>query len=621
MRTSGRDKAKKPGKTRTRFGTAVELWRFQLLAVLIMIIPASVLDRLLRLLVNSTGNAITTANLKQLLNWKTPIILVLGLLLIFVFIVIEILAQIYLDNDLLTGKDGSVFRVIGRGFRAVRKFLTPKGLLVVLYITLAVPLCGIGFSISLTESFYIPHFITGVIFSRPLLTVLYAAGIAALAFIGFRQIFTLHAMLLDDMSAKDAQKKSIQIIKSHVLDFLKKIALMLLYSVLILAAAEFLTDELPALLTRHMGEGLPAGYEIDIRTFENVSAMTDLDRSVLGYRLAGALSIFLAQYVKAVIYMLVSGNALIQLTKLYFRYTGRAVQPCIRSKRRWMFLVSGFIVVPVLIAAVSCLLGLFYNQIPIFSRERVPLLVAHRTGGIMASENSLEGIDESVKRGVYGSETDIQRTKDGAYVINHDDSFKRLTGVAKKPGELTLEEVKELRIKDTTGSGALLEVPTYEELLDRCRGRITPFIELKGVSADKKMADDAVAAVRERNMTDEAVIISLNYSVMDYVEQTYPEFETGVLIFAGLGDVSKMNCDMIIMEEEMSTLPQILQIHEAGKKAAVWTVNTGDGLRHFLDSDADCIITDEIPLAIEIRQELADRTDVELMEDRIKNLL
>ena len=238
----------------------------------------------------------------------------------------------------------------------------------------------------------------------------------------------------------------------------------------------------------------------------------------------------------------------------------------------------------------------------------------------MASENSLEGIDESVKMGVYGIETDIQRTKDDAYIINHDNSFNRLTGVDKKPGSMTLAEIKELRIHDTTGNGALLEVPTLEELLDRCKGRITAFVELKGVSADNKMADDAVAAIRERDMTDEVVLISLNYDVLDYIKRTYPEFETGVLIFAGIGNSADLNCDMIIMEEEMSTHWQIMKLHSSGKKAAVWTVNTRDGLRHFLDSDADCIITDEVPMAVEVQKELLKRNDVELMRDRINRM-
>lgn len=183
---------------------------------------------------------------------------------------------------------------------------------------------------------------------------------------------------------------------------------------------------------------------------------------------------------------------------------------------------------------------------------------------------------------------------------------------------MTLSQISRLRIRDTSGSGKLLRVPAMEELLDRGKGRITLFLELKGVSADRKMVDDIVEAVRKRNMTKDVVLISLNYDVIDYAERTYPEFETGILIFAGIGDVAKLNCDMIIMEEEMATALRIDQIHGKGKKAAVWTVNTRDGLKHFLDSEADCIITDEIPTALEVKKELEERTDLQIIRDRLQ---
>ena len=291
------------------------------------------------------------------------------------------------------------------------------------------------------------------------------------------------------------------------------------------------------------------------------------------------------------------------------------------SEKRFVLRKVAFFAVLGGIAAGAVLIGVFYSQIPLFDKDSIPRIIAHRTGGNMASENSLEGVDESVKMEVYAAETDIQRTKDGKYVINHDKSFARLTGVDKKPDEMTLEEVKELRIKDTTGSGALLEVPTMEELLDRCKGRITAFVEFKGASVDEQMADDAVSAARERDMTDEVVFISLDYDVLDYTKKTYPEFKTGVLIFGGFGDISKMNCDMILMEEDMSTFWQILQMKMAGKQTGVWTVNKEDGMRRFMNSGADYIITDEIPMALRIQEVLKKRTDVEIMRDRIEFLL
>ena len=69
---------------------------------------------------------------------------------------------------------------------------------------------------------------------------------------------------------------------------------------------------------------------------------------------------------------------------------------------------------------------------------------------------------------------------------------------------------------------------TLEDLLDVVKGKGTLFIELKGVTADRQMADDVVRMVREKDCVGDVVLISLAYDVIDYAERTYPEFETGV---------------------------------------------------------------------------------------------
>ena len=111
------------------------------------------------------------------------------------------------------------------------------------------------------------------------------------------------------------------------------------------------------------------------------------------------------------------------------------------------------------------------------------------------------------------------------------------------------------------------------------------------------------------------MLISLSYDVIDYAESTYPEFETGVLFFAGLGNVSKLNCDLLIMEEELGTDTRIDQIHKSGKKAIVWTVNSEKSMRRFLLSDCDAVITDEIELAESVRKKLDERTEYEILLD------
>lgn len=68
-----------------------------------------------------------------------------------------------------------------------------------------------------------------------------------------------------------------------------------------------------------------------------------------------------------------------------------------------------------LVFPISVLLGLFYHQI--FDRETPVRIIAHRAGGIMASENSIEGLYAAMEHGCYASEIDVQRTKDGHYII------------------------------------------------------------------------------------------------------------------------------------------------------------------------------------------------------------
>ena len=104
----------------------------------------------------------------------------------------------------------------------------------------------------------------------------------------------------------------------------------------------------------------------------------------------------------------------------------------------------------------------------------------------MTIENSLEGLRLSIAHGVKGAEVDVQRTKDGHYIINHDVDFYRVYGVEKKPHEMTLEEIEELRASD--GS----HVPTIEEMLQTAKGNVKLYIEMKGDTADRQMADDLV---------------------------------------------------------------------------------------------------------------------------------
>lgn len=597
-----------------------EMWTFQFWSAVTLAIPAGLLMNLLYGVAESGGTALTSANLRQmLLSWRAPVLLVLGGILILWYISVEVFAQIHMNGDVLQGNRIRIWREIGKGIGSLRSFFTPTGILVLLYIFIAVPLCGIGFSISLTETFYIPNFIMEAVRATPLYALLYGLVILALIWVGWRYIFTVHGVLLDGKTPAEARRASKEIIKKNGKRFALGLLKLILWIILIQVAAALLFRVIPEVLLEKRGASLPRGYFIDIQQFAQ-SEPTGTETAVVGYRILCSLAVLMGGYLNSVVALLCGAYLMLRVTRYYLAFTrgDRELWPERPKKSRYIRKVIGMAGVTALILMGSVIVGLFYNQI--FDRAEPIRIIAHRAGGTMASENSIEGLELAIEHGCYGSEIDVQRTKDGYYVINHDTTFQRVADVNKRPEEMTLEEIRELRIQDTTGSGAELPVVTLEEMLDVIRGKEKLYIELKGATADRQMVDDLVRIIREYDCEEYCALISLNYDVIDYAETTYPEFETGTLFFLGLGDVSRLNCDLLIMEESSATDNRIRQIHSAGKLAVVWTVNTEEGMRRFLESEIDGIITDEVPLSEHVQADLDCRTDLQVMIDRMSDI-
>ena len=603
---------------RLSFQALPEMWTYQILAGFLLAIPAALLLQLIDWVAGIGGDVFTTANIKTVvLSWRFPVILFLGILLVFVYVVIELLSQIYLTDDILNGRRAGVRRCIGSGIRSLKRFMNAFGIGIILFILIVAPLCGVGFSISLSETFYIPNFIMEVLLKNPFFAAGYIALMLYLVWFVFRSAFTLHAVLLDGMTPSEGRKYSNRIVKEHRWAFLKGLILTMLVMLVILFVSRFLFSRIPGWILGGCGESLPKDHTVDFSNAMLTGSLTDMDVQVMTYRSAAVFAVLVEKYLISVVVLLCGAYFMLRLNRYYLEYTGRErrLWPERPKKARYIWKIVLILVMFVLFFRAAILLGLFFDQL--FVREEPVKIIAHRTGGTMASENSVEGIEQAISHGCYGCETDIQRTKDGHYVINHDDDFKRLTGVAKAPKDMTLAQIRELRIKDTTGSGKELLVPTLEELLDASRGKVKLFVELKGVTADRQMVDDAVRIIREHDCVEDTALISLNYDVIKYAETTYPEFETGTLFFASLGDVSKLTCDLLIMEEETATNTNISMIHRAGKQAIVWTVNSEEGMYHFLDSGIDAVITDQVEMAQKVQARLDDRTDLEVLEDHL----
>ena len=564
------------------FQAIPKLLTFQIVSSLVLGPLTWVISSLCGLLLGLSGKAAFTSGDIGFLftNWQGYVIMLLVVLMAVSYVAIEVNALIIYCEKLLNGEKASVWRSIKDGCLAMKKYLNPRGLIIILYAVILSPIVGLGFSVTLTSSFYIPHFIMSVINSTPLYFTAYIIFMIFLTVVEIIYCFILHGTLLDDMKMKDASANSRRMVKRNLKNYIFE---MICYFVLLTLITALLT--------------LVAAIPLIIAQFIPMGETAEKFFGILFTLIPSGVLLFMA--------MMSVSFFILKLTLLYKKYsTDGEWKYQKQKKRRHPFMITAAALALVGCIGMSFIGAYFFDEI--FHTEITTEVFAHRAGGSEAPENTVKGIEVAHSLGAKGFEIDIQRTSDGYYVVNHDADFKRVAGVSKKPNEMTLSEVKKLRVDGEP-------VPTLEEMLDASRGKGILLVELKGETADNQMADDAVKIIKEKGMSDQAVLISLKYDVLEYIEQKHPEMLTGYLAFISFGRIENTPFDYLALEEEISTEDNIDVIHEKGKKVLVWTVNEEDDIEEFMNGDADAIITDSVKLSGEIKEELTNRTPIEVI--------
>lgn len=110
------------------------------------------------------------------------------------------------------------------------------------------------------------------------------------------------------------------------------------------------------------------------------------------------------------------------------------------------------------------------KQLPVAPQTVV--IVAHRGDWRNHPENSLPAIEACIDLGLEMAEVDLQRTRDGAFVLMHDATVDRTTTGTGRVEDLDLARIRELRLRNGNGTPTSLAVPTLRDVLQLARGRI-----------------------------------------------------------------------------------------------------------------------------------------------------
>lgn len=104
-------------------------------------------------------------------------------------------------------------------------------------------------------------------------------------------------------------------------------------------------------------------------------------------------------------------------------------------------------------------------------------VAAHRADCLYAPENSIEAVKHALYFGADIIETDVRMTKDGHIVIMHDYTVDRMTDGTGTISEMTLAQIKSLRLKTNWGGRTDFEVPTLEEFIELTKGKICLYLD------------------------------------------------------------------------------------------------------------------------------------------------
>ena len=115
-------------------------------------------------------------------------------------------------------------------------------------------------------------------------------------------------------------------------------------------------------------------------------------------------------------------------------------------------------------------------------------VIAHRGAHQGIPENTLAAYQKAIDLGADFVEIDVRTTRDGALVSVHNRTVGAYTadGNDAKVAELTLAELKALDIGSRVDSRWQDErVPTLDEILEICRGKISIYLDLKEASIEQ----------------------------------------------------------------------------------------------------------------------------------------
>ena len=222
-----------------------------------------------------------------------------------------------------------------------------------------------------------------------------------------------------------------------------------------------------------------------------------------------------------------------------------------------------------------------------------PKVISHRGYWTApnSAQNSLASFTKADSVGVFGSEIDVWLTADDKLIVNHDRVYK---GTDINMEKSTLKEITSIVLPNGEN------IPTLDAYLRLVAAKPDTrlILEMKSLSDLKRedlAAEKIIKALRKYNLLDRTDIIAFSINACLAFKKLMPDGR----IFYLNGDLAPRSIKKLGLtgiDYSMSVLRKnpkwVEQAYKEGLEVNVWTVDTEEDMRYFIDLGVDYITTD-----------------------------
>lgn len=526
------------------------------------------------------------------LTWFFLLLIVLGMAFFTLFDICCIITCIHAS---FRKQAMPLLALMRKGLKTSLRVIYQRNIVMILYLLIIIPMTHALVISGYITKFTVPQFIVDYIMSHTWLAILYIGFWIYIGLRSFHWIYSLHYFCLENCNFKQARKRSWKLQENH---YWTDLIIVLGWSAACIGIYYGVILSGSWLVSR-VNQALPTQDLFSSLTLSGISLLMDVCGALF---FCFDLPLFFICISLLFYYRKAAAGERIPRV---FRDLDNAYRV---TNTRW---VKKIYMYRKRIIALSIVVVIGVNFAYNFADRRGVLhmglgnpveVTAHRGYSAAYPENTIPAFKGAIQVGADWAELDVQQTADGEVIVMHDSNLKRTTGLDKEVWQVTWDEIKDL----DNGSWfdkkyQTVRIPTLEEVLKVCRGKIHLNIEIKPSGHDKDLEERVAKLLKKYHMRDTCVVSSLKYDSLRKIKEADDSIETAYITSVSYGNFTDLEyADGYSVESTLLSKSFVNKAQKAGKQIYVWTVNSEERLEKVVGMGIDNVITDDPVMAKEL---------------------